>query len=298
MLPIEAIERDPGQPRVNFDPVKLQELTDGIKNSGFRKHKRIAVRRNGNGDDGNAEKFLIVNGERRWRAALKAGVREIPVDILDFANTPEGARDCFVEQFVDNYVRDGFDTIEAIEAMCKAVAEMGTSVEWLAKVTGKSVAVIKADLPLAGLPPVVKRAVDAGTCPKEVARELATFPDNKVLTAYKWAMKNPRTAKTMLAGVSAYQREIGQGTLDFNLIAKDGKDTGDLRTAKDLWERFSKQFGKFLKFADTQHATIVVAKNREVNEIEATATAMKKVAEKILHDCMAYRAQKGVPKAA
>ena len=292
LLPIEAIEPDPGQPRVNFDPVKLQELAESIRHNGFWEHNAIHVRRNGD------EKFLIVNGERRFHAATKVGLREIPVIVLDYAATEEGARQCFIDQFVDNFVRDDFDTIEAVEAMHKAITELGASVQYLSKVTGKSVATIKADLPLVGLPPTVKKAVDAGTCPKEVARELATFPDNKVMTAYKWATKNTRTAKTMLAGIAAYRKETGQGSLDFGLVAKEAKDTGELRTAKDLWERFSKQFGKFLKFADTEHATIVVAKNRQINELEATADAMQKIAQKLLSDCMAYRAQKGVQKAA
>lgn len=288
-IPIEAVEPDPGQPRTNFDPEKLHELAESMRTEGYWQHKPVHVRENFD----EPGKFVLVHGERRLRAARKAGLREISAIVLTYSNDENGARQLFLDQYLDNAMRDNFDSIEDIKAIHKAITELGATVALIAKRTGKSQAAIKADLPLATLPPVVQKAVDNGTCPKVVAREIAKFPDNKVLTAFKWATKNMRSAKTMLAGVAAYQKEIGQGTLDFSLVAKDAKDTGDLRIAKDLWERFSKQFGKFSKFADTQHATIVVAKNRQINELEATADAMRKIAEKILHDCLAYRAQKG-----
>ena len=285
---IELITPDPGQPRTFFDPVKLAEMADSMRTGGFWQHEPIKVRENPNG-----EGFLIIHGERRWTAATKAGLREIPTITLYYPATEQGARDLFMDQWLDNEMRENFQPMESVEAMHKMVSEMGASIALIAKRTGKSVATIKADLPLATLPPQVKKAVDNGTLPKTVAREIATFEDNKMLTAFSHAMKNSRTAKTMLAGVNAYRQEIGQGDLDFKLIAKEAKDNNGLGVARDTWKRFTNGFGKFAKFADVSHATIVTAKYRELGEIEATASSMKKIAEKLQSDCLAYRAQHG-----
>ena len=69
MLSIEAVERSPDQPRKRFDEVKLEELAASIREHGVV--EPILVRRDGAG-------YRIVAGERRWRAAQRAGLREVP----------------------------------------------------------------------------------------------------------------------------------------------------------------------------------------------------------------------------
>jgi ParB family transcriptional regulator, chromosome partitioning protein len=68
-LPVEAVERNPGQPRKRFDEARLEELAASIRQHGVV--EPILVRRHG-------DSYRIVAGERRWRAAQRAGLKEIP----------------------------------------------------------------------------------------------------------------------------------------------------------------------------------------------------------------------------
>lgn len=291
---IELIQPDPGQPRTFFDPVKISEMADSMRNGGFWQHEPIKVRENPDG-----EGWIIIHGERRWTSARKAGLREIPVIVLSYPATEKGARDLYMDQWLDNEMRENLRPMESIQAQYKMVTEMGATVALIAKRTGKSVATIKADLPLAKLPPTVRKAVDNGTLPKTVAREIAAvaaLPKGDPLKAFTHAMKNARSTKTMLAGLDAYRIEIGQGKLDFDLVIEDAKDNNELKEARAKWDTFVKQFAKFEKFTDkVEHATarIVAAKNRQRKDIELIAANMKKISEKLLSDCHAYRAQKG-----
>ena len=74
---ISDLSRNRYQPRIHFDEIKLEELSKSIKKNGVI--QPIAVR----SDKNNTEKFEIIAGERRWLAAQKAGLHEVPIIVLD-----------------------------------------------------------------------------------------------------------------------------------------------------------------------------------------------------------------------
>ncbi len=97
-LPIEAIERNPEQPRKRFDELKLEELAASIREHGVV--EPILVRK----DSG---KYRILAGERRWRAAQRAGLKEIPAVVREASE-----REAFELALVENLQRADLNAIE------------------------------------------------------------------------------------------------------------------------------------------------------------------------------------------
>ena len=98
---IGDLTRNPYQPRQSFSEEKLQELANSIKKNGII--QPIAVRPNKSGDG----KYEIVAGERRWLAAQRAGLHEIPVTILDLSDV-----ETLEVAIVENIQRDDLNPIE------------------------------------------------------------------------------------------------------------------------------------------------------------------------------------------
>lgn len=124
MLPVGSLTPHPGQPRRRFDEAALDELAASIAARGMI--QPIVVRPLGKG-------FQIVAGERRWRAAQRARLHEVPVIIRDFddAETLEVA-------LVENIQRQDLNAIEEAEAYARLVGDYGHTQEALAKIVHKS----------------------------------------------------------------------------------------------------------------------------------------------------------------
>lgn len=130
-LLLHQITPDPEQPRKHIDPEKLQQLADSIKAQGII---QPIVVRNGNAFDS----YIIVAGERRWRAAQIAGLTSIPSVVREFGQT-----DLIAAQIIENIDREGFtllDEVRAVMKMCelcgsaKAAGEsLGKSKAWISQ---------------------------------------------------------------------------------------------------------------------------------------------------------------------
>ena len=101
LISISDLSRNPYQPRQNFKEEKLEELANSIRKNGVI--QPIAVRPN----KSNKGKFEIVAGERRWLAAQRAGLHEIPVTILDLSDV-----ESLEVAIVENIQRDDLNPIE------------------------------------------------------------------------------------------------------------------------------------------------------------------------------------------
>ena len=101
-LGIEEMRPDRGQPRRHFDDKDLEELAESIRSKGVL--LPLIVRR---ADDG----YLLVAGERRWRAAQKAGLRELPVMIREVSD-----KEAFEIALIENIQREDLNPIEEAEA--------------------------------------------------------------------------------------------------------------------------------------------------------------------------------------
>lgn len=135
---IEEITPNRSQPRKHFDESKLQELAESIKEKGIL--EPLIVRRTDQG-------YELIVGERRWRAAQKAGLKEVPVLVKEV----EG-RDVLEISLIENLQREDLNPIEAAEAFKHLIEEFNISQEDLSKRIGKDRTTITNTLRLLKLP--------------------------------------------------------------------------------------------------------------------------------------------------
>jgi len=122
---LDRIEPDPDQPRRTFDPVKLTELADSIRREGIL--QPIAVRY-----DDARDTYVVVHGERRWRASREAGLTTIPAIVRD---VPVERR--LVQQLMENIVRDDLNAIDRAAALRALKSQLGDAPwEAVAEVVG------------------------------------------------------------------------------------------------------------------------------------------------------------------
>jgi ParB family chromosome partitioning protein len=157
-LAIEAVERNPEQPRKRFDEAKLEELAASIRLHGVV--EPILVRREGS-------KYRIVAGERRWRAAQRAGLREVPAILREASD-----REAFELALVENLQRADLNAIEEAEAYEVLSADHGLTQEQIAARVGKERSTVANALRLLKLPSEVRDAVRGGQLDMGHARAL------------------------------------------------------------------------------------------------------------------------------
>jgi len=159
--PLEKIVPQKGQPRQHFDPQKLEELAQSIREHGLV--EPLVVRRIPGGGD----KLELVAGERRWRALQRAGVREALVVVKDVS-----AKEAFELAIIENVQREDLNPIELAEAFDRLVREHGYTQEALAERLGKDRTTITNGMRLLKLPPRVRSKLIAGELSEGHARAL------------------------------------------------------------------------------------------------------------------------------
>lgn len=162
-LPIEVIERSSEQPRKRFDEARLEELAASIREHGIV--EPILVRHDG-------QRYRIVAGERRWRAAQRAGLQEIPAIVRDAT-----AREAFEIALVENVQRADLNALEEAEAYRLLVTEYGLTQEQVAQRVGKERATVANALRLLKLPEDIRDAVGDGRLDMGHARALLGLED-------------------------------------------------------------------------------------------------------------------------
>jgi ParB family transcriptional regulator, chromosome partitioning protein len=166
--PIEKLRPQKGQPRQHFDQDALEELAQSIREHGLI--EPLVVRRAG------ADDLEIVAGERRWRAAQRAGLREVMVVVRDVS-----ARDAYELALIENIQREDLDAIEFAEALDRLIKEHGYSQETIAQRVGKDRSTIANALRLLKLPGRVRELVIQGELSEGHARALLGAPDDLTL---------------------------------------------------------------------------------------------------------------------
>ncbi|MCD6361757.1 MAG: ParB/RepB/Spo0J family partition protein [Armatimonadetes bacterium] len=162
---VDKLEPNPYQPRHSVNEEALEELTLSIETHGIV--QPIVVRRTS--ED---EVYQIIAGERRWRAAQRAGLQTVPciVHEADERKTLELA-------LVENLQRDDLSPVETAEAMQQLINEFGLTQEQLAEQLGRSRSSVSNMLRLLELPEEMKAAVDAGRISFGHARALLSLLD-------------------------------------------------------------------------------------------------------------------------
>ncbi|HEY0712263.1 MAG TPA: ParB/RepB/Spo0J family partition protein, partial [Polyangia bacterium] len=157
---IEEVRPGPHQPRKTFADGQLDELAESIRTQGII--QPLVVRRAPDGDG-----YELIAGERRWRAAQRAGLHEVPVVVREVAD-----REAFEMALVENLQRADLNPIEEAEGYQRLFAEFGYTQEALAERVGKDRSTIANALRLLKLPPAVRELVVSGRLAMGHARAL------------------------------------------------------------------------------------------------------------------------------
>jgi ParB family chromosome partitioning protein len=164
-IPIHFVYANPSQPRKNFNQELLNELSESIKEQGII--QPILVRKK------SEDKYEIVAGERRWRAAQLAKIHEVPVIILNIDD-----KKSLEFAILENIQRSDLNGIEEALGYDNLVRKFAYSQEALSKILGKSRSHIANTLRLAGLPDEIKKMISDGLLTAGHARCLVNVPDN------------------------------------------------------------------------------------------------------------------------
>ena len=155
---IELIRPDDGQPRRKFDETSLDELAQSIRNQGLL--QPLLVRREGKG-------YRLIAGERRWRAAQRAGLSDVPVLVRE-ANDAEA----FELALVENLQREDLSPLEEAEGYRRLLEERKWTQEQVAERVGKERSTVANAMRLLALPAEVKQLLEGGDLDMGHARAL------------------------------------------------------------------------------------------------------------------------------
>lgn len=155
---VDRITSSPFQPRRSFDEAKIDELAASIRNQGIIQPLIVRPKNDG---------FELIAGERRWRAAMRAGLTHVPVVVRD-ASDHEAMQIALVE----NLQREDLNSIEEANGYRRLQEEFHWSQEEMAEKVGKSRPAIANALRLLTLPNEVQQEVSAGKLPAGQARAL------------------------------------------------------------------------------------------------------------------------------
>jgi ParB family chromosome partitioning protein len=161
-LAIESIHRDSAQPRRYFDEAKLAELTESIKVQGVL--QPVLVRKDGDG-------YKLIAGERRWRAAQAAGLKEVPALVREVSEAQ-----AFELALVENLQRTDLNPIEEAEGYQRLADEFKLTQEQISQRVGKDRSTVANALRLLALPNDVKGMVADGSLSMGHARALLGVP--------------------------------------------------------------------------------------------------------------------------
>jgi ParB family chromosome partitioning protein len=157
-VPLGELEPNPFQPRLSIDPAKLAELAASIRASGIV--QPILVRRRG-------DRYQIVAGERRWRAAEAAGLASVPVSVRDVPD-----EQLLELALVENVQREELSPLEEAQAFQRLAAELGLSQEEIARRVGRDRTTIANTVRLLKLPRELRELLSQGKLDAGHARAL------------------------------------------------------------------------------------------------------------------------------
>ena len=203
---ISDLTRNPYQPRETFNEFKLNELANSIKKNGII--QPIAVRPK----KSEAGKYEIVAGERRWLAAQKAGLHDIPVNVLDLSDV-----ESLEVAIVENIQRDDLNPIEEAKGYKRLSEEFNYDHENISKLMSKSRSHVSNTLRLLTLPNDIIGMLEEGTLTSGQARPLIGLA-NASQIAEEIVAKNYSARKVEYLVKSKKSQNLKHKTYDADII--------------------------------------------------------------------------------
>ena len=190
-MPLDKIFANPNQPRKNFDEQALKELANSIREHGVI--MPIVVNDNGDGT------YMIIAGERRFRACKIAGSKTIPVVVRNYSE-----REIREISLIENLQREDLNPIEAATAMKQLMVEYKLTQDELAERIGKSRPAVANTLRLLNLCPEVMNMVAEGKLSAGHARTVVPMPAEDQINFARDAVKNQYSVRELEKKVRAY----------------------------------------------------------------------------------------------
>ena len=202
-IALSDIIPNPTQPRTEFDEEALEELAESIRQLGLI--QPITVKRDG-------EKYIIISGERRWRASEKAGLKSMPAYIREVDDTTLHAM-----ALVENIQREDLNAIEISLGMQRLIEECGLTQEALAERLGKKRSTVANYLRLLNLPDEVQFAIKGGIISMGHAKAIASAESKaKQLSWLKRCIKSNLSVRQLeeLIRLASEKREKSVPAID------------------------------------------------------------------------------------
>lgn len=166
-IDIQLIDINPNQPRKNFDAEKLRELAESIRQHGIIQPLVLKPEK---------ARYLIVAGERRYRAARMAGLKQVPAVIKEVTD-----QELLQLSIIENIQREDLNPLEEAEGIAELMAQFSLNQEEVAEILGRSRSAVANSLRLLNLPQSVKEAVVEGKLSAGHARALLAIRDKTLL---------------------------------------------------------------------------------------------------------------------
>ncbi len=225
---IEELHPNRNQPRTRFDDAALTELADSLKQLGML--EPILVRKRAAGG------FEIIAGERRWRAAQRAGLHEVPIFVRELSDSK-----VFEAALVENLQREDLNPLETAQAFQRLLDEHGHSQESLAQLIGKDRSTIANALRLMKLPENVLDLIADRSLSEGHGRALLSANDPKVISA----LAKDAVAKDW--SVRETERQARAAAVAKPAAEKPPKANANLR---DLEDRLTRSVGSRVTVSD------------------------------------------------
>lgn len=252
-LPITKVEPREGQPRTVFDDDALQELADSIAQHGVL--QPITVRALDSGY------YQIIAGERRWRASRLAGLREVPVRIIEADD-----RQAQEMALVENLQREDLSPMEEARGYRRLMEEYGLTQEAVSQSVGKSRPAVANALRLLALPEELSAMLDSGSLSAGHARALLPLEDKQLqLTAAQQVIDR---------GLSVRQTETLVAALMKQKKPKPAKAADEIDYAAQTSKALELHLGRAVSIQDGRKKGRIVLEYYGADDREALIQAL------------------------
>jgi ParB family chromosome partitioning protein len=227
-LAVSSIEPNPNQPRRRFDEEALQALADSIESSGVV--QPLLVRELSN------NRYELIAGERRWRAARKAGIERVPVVVRD-----SDEADRLEVALIENMVREDLNPVEEARACAALVEDLGVTKEELGRRVGRSRPQISNLVRLLDLPDEVLSMLEDGRLSEGHGRAILQVGDHdgrrslaRAAVSHEWSVRKTEEEARSNPTARKDPGKVRSGQLSAEEKEAIAELTGKLETGLDL----------------------------------------------------------------
>jgi ParB family chromosome partitioning protein len=251
-LGIEEIRPNRAQPRRHFDEAHIEELAESIRSKGVL--LPLIVRRVSEG-------YVLVAGERRWRAAQKAGLRELPAMVREVTE-----KEAFEIALIENIQREDLNPVEEAEAYKRLIEEHGLTQEELAARVGKDRSTVANALRLLRLPDAIKQAIVAGQLSMGHARALLAIADEGDL--------RKAAARVMAENLSVRAAEALVQRLKSRRLPREKRDGHGGTQVRHLVEKLQRKLGARVELKDKGGSGTLEIRYGSLQELDRVLAAI------------------------